>query len=384
MRAKYAIKLRNLLKEKTKLLTIIDFGGFKVFDSATVDTAITIFRKASFIETHALQGILVKPALNTENNIVEYLKANAIQINQKNLEIKAFALDGDAITKIKEKINGKGKQLKDWDINIKYGIKTGYNTAFIIDSETKEYLCKKDKNNSEVIKPILRGKDIERYNYEWAGKYIIFLPWHFPLHDNANISGASKTAEKAFKEKYPVLYSWMVQHKEKLRARNSAEVGFRYEWYALQRCAATYYKDFAKEKIIYKDIAQNLTFALEDGTHYLANTAYFLQSSNNKVLLAILNSKLIDWYYRSISAQLGERGIRHFSIYIEQLPIVEVPIKQQKMLIELVEAIGNIKKSKLSSRNVNIKLAEDTIDRIVYELYDLTPAEIEIVEKSLY
>ena len=84
-------------------------------------------------------------------------------------------------------------------------------------------------------------------NIHWAGKWLIFIPWHFPLHKDKSITGSSKRAEQAFQEQYPVIYNYLLQHKEKLQKRNKAETGIRYEWYAMQRCANTYYEEFAKE-----------------------------------------------------------------------------------------------------------------------------------------
>ena len=98
---------------------------------------------------------------------------------------------------------------------------------------------------AELIRPILRGKDIKRYGYEWADLWLIYIPWHFPYHFDASIQGASDKAEKAFKKQYPAVYSHMLQYKEPLSKRNKAETGIRYEWYAMQRWGAKYWEDFS-------------------------------------------------------------------------------------------------------------------------------------------
>ena len=145
---------------------------------------------------------------------------------------------------IKTKIENAGIPLKDWDINIYRGVLTGFNDAFIISGEKRQEIlnnCTSDderKRTDELIRPILRGRDIKRYGYNWADKWLIFIPWHFPLQFDQTIQGASEKAELEFKKQYPVVYSHLLQYKKELSARNKAETGVRYEWYAMQRWGA--------------------------------------------------------------------------------------------------------------------------------------------------
>ncbi|MGC8735096.1 MAG: Eco57I restriction-modification methylase domain-containing protein, partial [bacterium] len=147
------------------------------------------------------------------------------------------------------KIEKNGRPLKDlenWNININIGINTGFNEAFIIDTKTRNEIlanCKTDeerKRTEEIIKPVLRGRDIGKYYYKWAGLWVIYIPWHFPLHEDKTISGASQKAEDEFKKQFPTLYNYLLNYKEQLSNRNKDETGVRYEWYALQRWAADY------------------------------------------------------------------------------------------------------------------------------------------------
>ena len=107
---------------------------------------------------------------------------------------------------IKEKIESNGNPLSNWDIAINYGIKTGYNDAFIINENIRDMLIASDPNSAELIRPILRGKDIKRYNYKFANLWLIYIPWHFPLQNDSSIKGASKDAEVEFKKQYPAIY----------------------------------------------------------------------------------------------------------------------------------------------------------------------------------
>ena len=232
--------------------------------------------------------------------------------------------------RIKEKIEAVGTPLKDWDIQINYGIKTGCNEAFIISTEKRDEILancqtEEERQRTEVlIRPILRGRDIRCYGYDWAGLWLIFIPWHFPYQFDTSIIGASEKAEKAFQEQYPSVYQHMTSYKEQLSKRNKAETGIRYEWYAMQRWGAQYWEDFNKPKLFYADIVQELNFVMSDEFMFGNNSVYFISSEDRDKLLVIqrfLNSKLINWYYRTLSVQLGEHVVRMFSIYVLQIPI---------------------------------------------------------------
>ncbi len=158
---------------------------------------------------------------------------------------------------IKKKIELRGTPLKKWNIQINYGIKTGCNEAFIISSEKRDQIldnCKtlaERERTAELIRPILRGRDIKRYSYDWAGLWLIWIPWHFPLYLDPSIQGASAEAEEAFMNQYPSVYQHLLLYKPLLSARNKVETGIRYEWYTLQRWGANYWEDFSKPKIVY-------------------------------------------------------------------------------------------------------------------------------------
>src|SRR5690606_60372 len=170
---------------------------------------------------------------------------------------------------IKEKIERIGTPLKDWDIRINYGIKTGFNDAFIIDGAKRKELIEQDPKSAEIIRPLLRGRDIKRYSYEFADLYLLFIPWHFPLHGNQKISGASMEAENAFENQHPAIYNHLLNYKKQLSNRNKAETGIRYEWYALQRWGANYWEDFYKQKIIFQEMVQESSFILDNKGEFM-------------------------------------------------------------------------------------------------------------------
>ena len=242
----------------------------------------------------------------------------------------------DIEQRIKAKIEAIGTPLKDWDISINYGIKTGFNDAFIIDGEKRAELIAQDPKSEEIIRPILRGRDIKRYGYEFADLYIITT---FP-------------SLKIDIESYPAVKQHLLSFGYD-RLKQTGDKGARKKtnnkWFETQD-SISYWEDFSKQKIVYPDISERLNFQIIEDEFFFNNTIYFITSHTEELsyLLKFLNSKLIDWYYKSLSVQLGEKAVRMFTIYVLNIPI---PKK------------GN----------------RDNI----YESYQLTDEEIEFIE-SLY
>ncbi len=263
---------------------------------------------------------------------------------------------------IKEKIERIGTPLKDWDIRINYGIKTGFNDAFIITGEKRKELIKQDPKSEEIIRPLLRGRDIKRYSYEFADLYLLFIPWHFPLHNNPNITGASLEAEKAFENQYPAIYNHLLQYKTELSNRNKAETGIRYEWYALQRWGANYWEDFYKQKIAWNRIASEKLFSLVDEGIIIQDSMHFFTGNNLEYLCATLNSKLFIWFmYLIIGDAAGGNAGNSDNIKNLTVPIPQREIEQQ------IEAY-------IKTQQYN------KIDKLIYETYNLSQTEIEFIE----
>ena len=218
---------------------------------------------------------------------------------------------------IRRKIEAVGKPLKEWDVHINYGIKTGCNEAFIITTEERDELlaqCQSEeerKRTAELIRPILRGRDIKRYSYDWAELWII------NTHNGIKEEGIPPINI----QEYPVLKAHLDQYREKLQAR--ADKGD--TPYNLRNCA--YIKDFDRPKIIYPDICQGRPFVIEKEGYYISNTAYFISTANPgllEYLVKTLNSDIMHWYYRTLSTQLGQKAMRMFSIHVLEIPIPPV------------------------------------------------------------
>ena len=215
--------------------------------------------------------------------------------------------------RIKGKIEAIGTPLKEWNVNIYRGVLTGYNDAFIIDKAKKEEIlanCQSEeerKKTDELIRPILRGRDIKHYGYDFADLYLI----------NTHNGVKEKGIKRIHIEDYPAVKAHLDLYYPQLEKR--ADRGD--TPYNLRNCA--YIEDFSKQKIVYSDISERLNFQIIEKEMYFNNTIYLITSETENLdyLLRFLNSNLIDWYYKTLSVQLGEKAVRMFTIYVLNIPI---------------------------------------------------------------
>lgn len=372
MRANYGNALRRYLKQQ-RIVAIEDFGDLPVFDEATTYPAIMRLERATPVETFDAVNV---DTLDYEFGIGRYMTNNRFKVGVDAMQDEGWTLSSLAEQQLMEKLRSNGVTLGEYvDGKIFRGVLTGLNEAFIIDEATKEKLIKEDPNSADVIKPFLAGRDIKRYQVPESNNYLLFIPWHFPLHNDPSISGASSKAEMAFKKQYPAVYKHLFQYKKKLSSRNKAETGIRYEWYALQRCAATYYEEFEKPKIAYQVFQVKPVFIYDEIGHY-TNNAIWIIPEGDKQLLAILNSTL-GWFFISKYCTAIQNGYQLIYKYLEQIPIAT---SKDPHIITLVD---QILAAKAADPDADTSAWEAEIDQLVYQLYGLTNEEIRIVEESV-
>lgn len=286
-------------------------------------------------------------------------------------------------SEIKNKIEKNGTPLKDIaGIDIKRGVTTGYDPAFIVANENLGVF-----QNKDFVKPLLKGKEIKKYLFKNSNSSLLFIPWHFPLEKDNTITGASAVAEQKLQNLYPELYSHLKNHHSGLSTRNQSETGIRYEWYALQRCAASYFAQFNETKIIWPLTADQWGFALDNNQHYLTSGGFFLVSRKYslKTLLAILNSKVLEYYFRFIGVMTAGGAYTMKKATIELLPIAAT--EKTKSFEDLVDYLLFVlsNKKEISDHVPNSHIAqlfEEVINAMVMELYfkeDFEKAGIEFI-----
>ncbi|HBD9061645.1 TPA: Eco57I restriction-modification methylase domain-containing protein [Campylobacter jejuni] len=374
-RAGYGEALREFLLKNVKVLEYTDLNGIKVFDSATVDTSILCFEKSKSKDNKFKYLALSNEILKTCAYDIGLYKDFA-EFSQNSLSKESFTFSDENTSALKAKIERIGTPLKEWQgLNIYRGILTGYNEAFIITTEKRNEILANCKDEAEkertakLIRKMLRGRDIKRYSYEWAGLWVIGT---FP-------------SLKLDIEQYPALKQYLSQFLP--RIEQSGEKGCRKKtsnkWFETQDNIA-YYEEFEKEKIVWNRISSDLCFSYDNQKNFILDSMFsitFYSNINLKYLIANLNSSISKFWIKNNAATLGD-GIYGAKIYIEKLPIPKINSKNQKLVDELINLVDEILEAKEQNKNASTQELENKINSLTYKLYNLTEDEIKIIENK--
>ena len=416
-RAGYGANLREFLIQN-EILEFVDLNGIKVFDKATVDTCIVNLRKIKPTKSHTINYVdsrQIRKANEIQSDSateskkqkreISLLNLTYTQIAQDLLNSKAFIFADSRTRNLKAKIEKIGTPLKEWDIEIYRGVLTGYNEAFIIDTATKDSIldsCESSaerKRTEQIIKPILRGRDIKRYSYEWAGLWLI------NTHNGYTTQSGDKIPPIKI-AKYPALKAHFDRQIKDTKKKGKGlferdDKGI--TPYNLRNCA--YLEDFGKLKISWQRVTQEPSFIIEKDFYLLDSMAFLISNSKQELyyLLGLLNSKAVFWYFRQIGHLYGDNGFLLSNQYVARFPIPKITTKNKPLvdkIIACVDTILTIKNpchtersevsQKIDNRDISafskpqydkkIKDLESKIDSLVYKLYDLDSQEIEIIE----
>ena len=352
MRAAYGESLRKFFAEKTNPLILIDFGGTQIFDTATVDTNILMLSK----ESNQLKTMACIVKEKVLNNLSDYFRLHST--NSQFISSESWGILSDIEQSIKAKIEAVGTPLKDWDIRINYGIKTGFNDAFIIDGKKKDELIAEDPKSAEIIRPLLRGRDIKRYSYEFADLHLITT---FP-------------SLKIDIEKYPAVKQYLMSFGyDKLK--QTGDIGSRKKtnnkWFETQDRIG-YWEDFSKQKIVWKRVGSILRFAYDDTGALCLDSTCFATGKYIKYLVGIMNSK----FGKYIMKDSPQTGTGDLLISVQAIEPLIIPIPDD-IINNKFEIIIN---SKLQNINNLLSDFEKDIDILIYEMFKFTEEEIEFIE----
>ncbi len=368
MRAGYGEKTRGFLANNTDPKILIDFAGVKIFENATVDANILLFAKAAN-EHKTLCVKTNKQDKDCINNLSLYVQQNASECEFHGSD--SWVILSAIEQSIKHKIEAVGTPLKDWDIQINYGIKTGCNDAFIISTEKRDEIlanCQTEderKRTAELIRPILRGRDIKRYGYDWAGLYLIatFPSRHYDI------------------EQYPAVKNYLLSfgierleqtgkvhnvNGEKIKSRKKTNN----KWFETQD-SISYWEDFFKPKILWKRVGSILRFCYNDNEILGLDSTCFATGENIEFICCILNSPM-GHYLLKDAPKTGTGDLLVSVQAIEPIQIPQIGSETNLIFKRLVE--GLIK----GDSPIN----EKEISRKVFKLYDLSLDEQSYIEEN--
>lgn len=358
MRAGYGEKLRQLLTQKTTFHSVIDFGDLPVFN-ATTYPAIMVMRKCTPPQDHQARCLNIDD-IATVNRLTEEVGNQAWLQPQSSLLPAGWSLVQSSTLNLINKLRHTGTPLNDYVAGkFYYGIKTGFNKAFVIDQATRDRLIAQDPRNAEIIKPWVRGRDIKRWFVEWAGLYVIFTRRGIDIGH------------------YPAVRDYLKQYKKQLMpgAPGGRKPGS-YEWYEIQD-AIDYYEEFESPKIVYQEIATYQAFAFTKEPLFLNNKCFFIPTTD-LFLLSVLNSNVCWFFLGQTASKLQGGAYAMQGPYISQIPI-PTPTSAQKAAIEaLVQKLLNVQ-----GDETQVTEWEAELNALGYETYGLTAAEITLIEESL-
>ena len=349
MRAGYGEKTRGFFANKTNPMLLIDFAGVKIFESATVDTNILLFSKSSN-QHKTVCAVTNKQNKDSVKNLSDF-------VQQQNSVCDFGSSDSWVVLSpieqsIKQKIETVGTPLKDWDINIYRGVLTGCNEAFIINTEKRDEIlanCQTDDERTrtaELIRPILRGRDIKRYGYVDNGLFLI----------NTH-NGIRNKLPRIDINDYPAVKTHLDQYWDRISTRSDKGD----TPYNLRNCA--YLEDFSKPKVMWKIIGCNINFCFDE-KQLICNNAVDIMTGDRDSLIqfvGLMNSKLFDWYLKlTTEAEVQGGGIQ---LYVTTLEKTLLKLDFQQPLTDIVY------------QRIHNQVTDATVDMAVFEAYNLTLEE---------
>lgn len=376
IRASYGKKLREFLTSFS-IEEIIDFGDLQVFQGATTYPCILTVKNV-----HPSNKIGV---VNVENlhfrDLRDYVNQNLFYVNQNLLDGEGWALIDENSRLLLEKMHSISIPLTNYiQDKAHYGIKTGLNEAFIIDEQTKDLLISQDINNKDIIKPLIRGRDVKRWKTNFQMNYVILVGF-----------GEGKN----LKQKYPTIYLHLKKFEKKLKNRGQVKNG-QHHWLELDNNPSREYLNrFTDSKILYLVFQVKPAFTY-DNTGYYANNAVWIIPKDDKYLLGILNSK-VGWFMISNYCTQIRNGYQLMYKYLKKIPIRKIDfnnyedVNLYKRMVKLVEKVlelhERLNNSKIPHENNmfqrQIDALDEQINRLTYILYDLTDKEIDIIENTI-
>lgn len=353
------------------VLQIVDFGSSHVFDGVTVDTNILMLRDRK-VDNLSFPYVNFSDEYDPSVSIDTYFKENSSQ--QGKLSTEPWVLEGQDVQILKKKIESEGLALEKWDIQLNYGIKTGCNEAFIVSSDVRNQLINADPASADIIKPILRGRDIKRFSHNFSELYLLAVGF-----------GDYKDLEI----RYPAVYNHLFHYKEVLEARgqcrssrsgkqSNPDYPGQHHWLELDNNPSQdYLKLIDGEKIAWGNLALHTQFSLVPKGYAISAPGNFIVSDKNDYLLGVLNSKLSEYYIKLLGITRNGGYFEFQPRLVKKLPVPIPSIENKEIISEIENYTSQLR------ANLNDNIAAGRLNKAIYALYDLSPEQIDIIEMAI-
>ena len=370
LRAEYGKRTRRHFAQRHTPLRWLDLGK-DVFDSAIVDSGVLLLRTG---RSHSAGS---PPPSGDPFPSVDLDALQDKEIPPADQHWGQTRPNGDAPWSVlshiewsvMDKMLERGTPLSQWDVKINRGVTTGYNKAFIIDAATRDALIAEDPSSAEIIKPILRGRDVWRYRAEWVGLWLIATLPVLEL-DIEDFPAVEKHLQKFGKDH-------LEQSGRTLPNGGRSRKKTNHAWFEMQDSTA-YYEDFAKPKLLWIELVDRGRFAYDTDGAFVANSGYVMVGPLLRYLGSVLNSRIITWFMERTALQSGMGVPRWIRSCVDPIPIPLVEPAQaapfEQLFDKILQAVDN-------DPDADVRDWEREIDRMVYDLYGLTDEEIAAVEE---
>ena len=350
LRTAYGSQLRSFFSNNTNPKILIDFSGTRVFETAGVDVSILLLEKTN----NAGQTRVCTIKEPCGSNLEAYIQSHSTKMPFTSGE--SWNILPDVEEGIKEKILKVGKPIANWRISIKYGIKTCLNKVYIIDDATKRRLCDEDPASAEILSPVLRGRDINKWECNYRNIWLVAVhngihKYHVPPIDI---------------DKYPAVKAYLTPYMGELKKKIDQGV----TPYHLKNC--TYYEEYSLPKIVFQEIEQSPSFALDaEGKYMCVDTVRIITGERLEYLTGLLNSNLFFFAVKHFfgGGTLGETGVRMKHTFFKAFTAYVPTEEEEKYIKEIVLSGGSDR--------------DDKINRFFYEKYNISPEEIAYIEADI-
>ena len=353
LRAEYGKSTRQFFVESHTPLRLVELGK-DVFENAIVDSSILLLREGKHDDTCMTVDM---DQLNVDDFPPEERHWGRLRPRGSQPWSVLSATERRAL----DKVNRRGTAIRDWDVVLSYGIKTGYNRAFVVDKDVRQRVVAGDPRSMDILKPMLQGRDLRRWSARFNDRWLVYLRRGAQIED------------------YPGVLGWMRRHERAL----SKDIGNR-AWYELQASPGDdAHRRFAGEKLFWMDMTERGRFAYSKDEMYCGDTVFVMSGESLKYLCGVLNSSLIAWLVDRTAVTTG-MGLPRWKKYtVETIPVPRPSDDEERTVVGLVERLIEATRDGDGSGGEQVADLERELDQVVYGLYGLDENEVAAVERRL-